>query len=44
MADYKVDTIAQAFPVLFPYGYSGLMEDPAVLAMGEQARKKPHMK
>ena len=39
IADYKADTIAQAFPVLLPYGYSGLPEDPAVIAMGEQARK-----
>jgi hypothetical protein len=40
VADYKADTIAQAFPLLFPYGHSGLPEDPAVLAMGKIAGKK----
>ena len=42
--DYKSDTIAQAFPVLFPYGFSGLPEDKAVLQMAARPRKKNHMK
>jgi hypothetical protein len=33
LADYSGDTIAQAFPLQFPYGYSGLPEDPAVLKL-----------
>jgi hypothetical protein len=44
VADYKADTIAQAFPLLFPYGHSGLPEDPAVVAMGKLQRKKQHLK
>ena len=33
LADYKDDTIADAFPLLFPFGYTGLREDPAVLSL-----------
>ena len=30
LADYKGDSIAQAFPLLFPYGHSGLPGDAAI--------------
>ena len=41
--DYNGDNIAQAFPLLFPYGHSGLPEDPAVEAMKKFPRNKRHM-
>lgn len=44
VADYQGDTIAQAFPVLFPYGFSGLPEDPAVVKASEGKGKKKHLK
>lgn len=31
--DYKDDSIADAFPLLFPYGYTGLPNDPAVIKL-----------
>ena len=36
LADYQGDTIAQAFPLLFPYGHSGLPDDRAVVKMGKE--------
>ena len=36
LADYNGDTIAQAFPLLFPYGHSGLAEDKAVIEMRDK--------
>ena len=33
LADYKDDTIADAFPLLFPFGSTRLREDPAVLSL-----------
>ena len=30
LQDYKDETIADAFPLLFPYGYTGFLTDPAV--------------
>ena len=44
LADYNGSTIAQAFPLLFPYGHSGFQEDPAVQTMASQKNKKKHMK
>ncbi len=36
VADYKGENIAQAFPKLFPFGHSGLPEDPAVIALSKK--------
>ena len=33
LADYTDKTIVDAFPLLFPYGFSGLPEDPAVILL-----------
>jgi hypothetical protein len=35
LADYRDDTIADAFPLLFPFGYTGLPEDPSVIKLAE---------
>lgn len=35
LIDYHGDSIAKAFPLQFPYGHSGLEEDPAVRRMAE---------
>lgn len=43
LADYDGDTISQAFPLLFPFGHSGLAEDKAVVAMRKMERNKTHM-
>ena len=44
LADYEGDTIAQAFPLLFPYGHSGLPDDKAVEEMSKKlSRNKKHM-
>ncbi len=43
LADYKGDNIAQAFPKLFPYGFSGLPEDIAVQALMKQSGWSRHM-
>ena len=44
IADYKDDAIALAFPSLFPYGYTGLVGDPALsrrrAKISEKARSK----
>jgi len=37
LEDYKGQTIAEAFPLQFPYGHSGLKEDPGVMAMKESS-------
>jgi hypothetical protein len=39
MADYKDDTIADAFPKLFPFGYTGLPEDPCVVKLKESNKQ-----
>jgi Helitron helicase-like domain at N-terminus len=39
LADYKDDSIADAFPLLFPYGYTGLAEDPQVVKLKIQNPK-----
>ena len=44
LADYKDDTIAMAFPLQFPYGHTGLPEDPAVIELSQRAGWKRHMK
>ena len=43
LAAYEGDTIAQAFPLQFPYGHTGLEEDKAVKLMKELPRNKYHM-
>ena len=35
LADYQSENIVQAFPLLFPYGFSGMKSDPAVQAMSQ---------
>ena len=40
LADYKDDTIADVFPLLFPFGYTGLREDPAVLSLQEKNKTR----
>jgi hypothetical protein len=39
LADYKDDTIADAFPLLFPFGFTGLAEDPAVIELSKTNKK-----
>jgi len=39
--DHKDDSIADAFPLLFPYGYTGLPNDPAVVELSERKPKAP---
>ena len=42
--DYKDDSIADAFPLLFPYGFTGLPNDPAVVKLSKRKRKKQNLK
>lgn len=44
ISDFKGDGIAQAFPLLFPYGFSGLDEDPAVQRLQKRKRNRKKMK
>ena len=43
LVDYKGDAIAQAFPLLFPYGHSGLEEDAAVKMMSQRRGYRKQM-
>ena len=43
LPDYEDDTIALAFPLQFPFGHTGLPQDPAVVALSKQPRRKTHM-
>jgi hypothetical protein len=43
MADYHGNTIVQAFPLLFPYGFSGFPDDPAVIELSKREGKKTHL-
>jgi hypothetical protein len=43
LADYRDDTIADAFPLLFPYGYTGLAEDPSVMELRTADYNKKHL-
>lgn len=43
LKDYKDDTLALAFPLQFPYGHTGLPEDPAVKKLAARKRWKRHM-
>jgi len=43
LADYKDETIALAFPLQFPYGHTGLPDDPAVQKLASKPRWKRHM-
>jgi len=36
LADYRDDTIADAFPLQFPYGFTGLAGDPTVVKLQEK--------
>ena len=40
MEDYKDDALAKAFPLLFPYGYSGLQGDKALTMREKKIGKK----
>jgi len=42
--DYKDETLAMAFPLQFPYGHTGLPDDPAVKKLGAKNGWKKHMK
>jgi len=44
LMDYNDEAIAMAFPLQFPYGHSGLPDDPAVLALSEKRGWKTHVK
>jgi hypothetical protein len=44
LADYHGRNVAQAFPLNFPFGHSGLPDDPAVVAISGLPRKKGQMK
>ena len=39
LADYKDDTIADAFPLQFPYGFTGLAGDPIVVKLQEKYKE-----
>ncbi len=43
MKDYTGDVFAQAFPLLFPYGHSGMPEDKAVVALADRKGNKLQM-
>jgi hypothetical protein len=43
LADYKDDTIADAFPLIFPFGFTGLPEDPIVKRLGDMQGKARHL-
>jgi hypothetical protein len=40
LEEYRGDAIARAFPLAFPYGHSGLPEDPAVAALKKASKVK----
>lgn len=42
--DFKGDEFAGAFPLLFPYGHTGLPEDPAVVGLSKVKGRKSFMK
>jgi hypothetical protein len=44
LADYHGNNIARAFPLNFPYGHSGLPDDPAVTSIRQLQGKKKHLK
>ena len=39
LTDYIGDTIADAFPLQFPFGYTGMQEDPNVVLLQQQNKK-----
>ena len=39
LPDYKADSIADAFPLQFPFGYTGMNEDPNVLKLRKKNKK-----
>jgi hypothetical protein len=39
-ADYKDDTFGDAFPLQFPYGFTGLSGDRAVVELKERPKRK----
>ena len=43
LADYNGDTIANAFPLQFPYGHTGLTEDKAVVMMRTLPENEKYM-
>jgi hypothetical protein len=40
LADYKDETIADAFPEHFPFGFAGLLGDPAILDLPEKHKRR----
>jgi hypothetical protein len=40
LADYKDETIADAFPLQFPFGFTGLPGDPAVLDLSKMHERR----
>ena len=43
LADYEDDTIADAFPLQFPFGFTGLPDDPVVKKMrGKNSKNRKH--
>ena len=43
LADYTGEALAKAFPLVFPFGYSGCSEDPAIKTLQEMRKTKPFM-
>lgn len=43
LPDYKDNSLALAFPLQFPFGHTGLPQDPAVKKMSERPGWKRHM-
>ncbi len=43
LADHKDDTIADAFPLLFPFRFTGLPEDPSVVKLSAVQGHKRHL-
>jgi hypothetical protein len=43
LADYHGNNIVLAFPLNFPYGHSGLPDDPAVMSIRQLQGKKKHL-
>ena len=44
VGDWKENTIARAFPKVFPYGFTGLPGDPALAKLEKREGYKKHMK
>ena len=42
--DHYGSTVVQAFPKIFPYGYSGFEDDPAVIKLSDEKNRKTLMK